>query len=128
MPNLLRPAALLPIILFSSSLLWPQQQGASSSKSGSYTAAEAPQSKITFDSSETLFSIFSALNACGYDADGASSQPVRQQVRAALAKVTAASEDARSAQTRLCTFYREHQQPEPGRTLAQFVSLGLYLS
>jgi tetratricopeptide (TPR) repeat protein len=89
---------------------------------------EAPESKITFDSSETLFSIFSALNACGYDADGASSQPVRQQVRAALAKVTAASEDARSAQTRLCTFYREHQQPEPGRTLAQFVSLGLYLS
>src|SRR3954453_17523668 len=122
MPNLLRPAALLPIILFSSSLLWSQQQGASSSKSGSYTAAEAPQSKITFDSSETLFSIFSALNACGYDADLASSQPVRQQVRTALAKAAAGSEEAHLAQTRLCAFYRDHKQPEPGRTLAQYVS------
>src|SRR3954447_1945024 len=134
MPNLLRPAALLPIILLSSSLLWPQQQGASSSKSGSYTAAEAPQSKITFDSSETLFSIFSALNACGYDVDLVSAQPLRQQVRTALARAASSSasdsasgsNDARAAQIRVCAFYREHTQPDSAHTLAQYISLGLY--
>src|SRR4051812_31940439 len=115
--------------MIASSVLWSQQpQGGSSSKPGSYTPLEANDSKITFDSSETLFSIFSALNACGYDADLASSQPVRQQIRTALAKAAANAEDVRSAQTRLCAFYRDHQQPEPGRTLAQYVSLGLYLS
>ena len=107
--------------------MWSQQpQGGSSSKPGAYAQPEVP-SKITFDSSETLFSVFAGLNACGYDADLATSQPVRQQVRTALARAAASSEDARAAQTRLCTFYREHQQPEPGRTLAQYVSLGLYL-
>jgi len=120
MPNLLRPAALLPVILFSS-LLWPQQQGASSSKSGAYVAPEAPQSKITFDSSETLFSIFSALNACGYDADLASAQPLRQQVRSALAHAGSSSNDARPAQTRLCAFYCEHTQLDPDHTFAQYV-------
>jgi len=109
--------------------LWSQQpQGGSSSKRGAYTPLEAPTSKITFDSSETLFSIFAALNACGYDADLSTSQPVRQQVRTALARVASSSDEARAAQTRLCAFYREHQQPEPGRTLAQYVSLALYLS
>ena len=110
-------------------MLWSQQpQGHSSSKSGGFTPLEAPDSKITIDSSESLFSVFAALNACGYDADLASSQPVRQQVRTALAKAAAASEEARAAQSGLCAFYRDHQQPEPGRTLAQYVSLGLYLS
>src|SRR3954469_2700423 len=122
----MRPAALLSLFLFTSSLVWPQQ-GASSSKAGSYTPAEAPQSKITFDSSETLFSIFSALNACGYDADLGSAQPVRQQVRTALARAASSSNDARLAQTRLCAFYREHTQLDPAHTFAQYVSLGLYL-
>lgn len=124
MMNLLRPAALL-FLLFFATLLW--SQGASSSKPGAYTPAEAPQSKITFDSSETLFSIFSALNACGYDSDLASSLPIRQQVRTALAKAASASPEARTAQTRLCAFYREHQQMDSAHTLAQYISLGLYL-
>src|SRR4051812_21392625 len=134
MPNLLRPAALLPLVVFASSMLWTQQQGASSSKTGSYTISEAPQSKITFDSSETLFSIFAALNACGYDVDLASAQPLRQQVRTALARAASSSasdsasgpNDARAAQIRLCAFYREHTQPDSAHTLAQYVSLGLY--
>src|SRR3954466_11228615 len=128
MPNLLRPAALLPLVVLASSMLWTQEQGASSSKSGSYTAAEAPQSKITFDSSETLFTIFSALNACGYDADLASAQPVRQEVRTALARAASSSNEARLAQTRLCAFYREHTQLDPAHTLAQYISLGLYVA
>ena len=74
-----------------------------------------------------MFSAFAALNACGYDSDLTTSQPVRQQIRTALAKGAATSDETRVAQTRLCAFYRDHQQPEPGRTLAQFVSLGLYL-
>jgi hypothetical protein len=109
-------------------LLWSQQpQGGSSSKPGAYAPLELPESKITFDTSETLFSVFAALNGCGYDADLATSRPVRQQVRTAIAHAASSSEEARATQTRLCTFYRDHTQPEPGRTLAQYVSLGLYL-
>jgi tetratricopeptide (TPR) repeat protein len=114
-------------MMIATSLLSQQPQGRSSSKSGSYTPLEANDSKITFDSNETLFSVFAALNSCGYDADLATSQPLRQQVRTALAHAALASEEARAAQNRLCTFYRDHQQPEAGRTLAQYVSLALYL-
>jgi tetratricopeptide (TPR) repeat protein len=124
MMNLLRPATLLSVLLFAT-LLW--SQGASSSKAGTYAPAEAPQSKITFDSNESLFSVFSALNACGYDADLASARPVRQEVRTALANAASGSAEARATRTNLCAFYREHQQMDPAHTLAQYVSLGLYL-
>jgi len=110
--------------MFASSLL--NAQGASSSKQGAYIAPEAPQSKITFDSSEGLFSIFSALNACGYDSDLSGASAIRQQVRAEVAKA-ASSPETRAAQIRLCTFYRDHQQADSAHTLAQYVSLGLYL-
>jgi tetratricopeptide (TPR) repeat protein len=49
------------------------------------------------------------------------------QVRTELAHAASSSEEVRSAQTRLCAFYRDHTQPESARTLAQYVSLGLYL-
>jgi tetratricopeptide (TPR) repeat protein len=58
--------------------------------------------------------------------DLASAQPLRQQVRTAIARASSTSDDARLAQTRLCAFYREHAQPDSTHTLAQYVSLGLY--
>ena len=46
-------------------------------------AAQAP-TKATLDVSETLFSVISAINVCGYDQELAASLPIRLQVRAQL--------------------------------------------
>ena len=39
-------------------------------------------SKITLDTSETLFTFFAALNSCGYDEGSGQSDPLRAQIRA----------------------------------------------
>lgn len=82
---------------------------------------------MTLDSSETLFSILAAINTCGYDAELDSSDPVRLQVRAEVAKATQAFDQAKEEAVLLCQFYHDHEQPEPSRTLSQYVSLALRL-
>ncbi|MBV9574621.1 MAG: hypothetical protein JOY93_11255, partial [Acidobacteriales bacterium] len=91
--------------------------------------AQAPASThgVTLDSSETLFAVFTALNACGYDAELPASDPLRMQIRSEVAKNVQASEPARSAEQTLCQSYQQHQQTDPSRNLAQYVSLSLYL-
>jgi tetratricopeptide (TPR) repeat protein len=88
---------------------------------------EAGGSAITLETSEPLFYIGAALNACGYDAGLAESSPVRQKVRDEMNEELAASAPARDARDALCTFIREHALNDPGRSLAQYVSLALYL-
>jgi tetratricopeptide (TPR) repeat protein len=88
---------------------------------------EAGGSAITLETSEPLFYIAAALNACGYDAGLAESSPVRQKVRDEMNEELAASAPARDARDALCTFIREHALNDPGRSLAQYVSLALYL-
>ena len=90
--------------------------------------AAATTSKATLDTSETLFSLLAAMNACGYDADLAESAPIRAQVRQEVAQNAAASPEAEHARTEFCHFYRDHQNPSPGLDLAQYVSLALFLS
>jgi hypothetical protein len=90
--------------------------------------AAATTSKITLDTSETLFSLLAAMNSCGYDADLANSDPVRAKIRQEIAQKTEASADAAHARAEFCRFYKDHQNPDPGRDLAQFVSLGLFLT
>lgn len=84
-------------------------------------------SKVSLDTSETLFTVLAAINACAYDQEVAASDPVRLQVRAEVAEAIAASPQAAAAHRQVCDFYRDHQQPEASRTLAQYVSLALYL-
>ena len=84
-------------------------------------------SKVTLDTSETLFGVLAAINACGYDQELAASDPLRQKIRAEVAEAIAASPQAAAARRQVCEFYRDHQQPEVSRTLAQYVSLALHL-
>ncbi len=83
--------------------------------------------KVALDTSETMFTVLTAINTCGYDSELASSDPLRQQIRAEVAKATEASEPAKEEAGILCQFYREHAQPDSARTLAQYVSLALCL-
>lgn len=86
-------------------------------------AAQAP-TKATLDVSETLFSIMSAANVCGYDQDLAASSPIRQQVREDLVKASEAPHVASAAQA-MCRFYREHNEGNQVHGVAQYVSLAL---
>ncbi|HEX9198370.1 MAG TPA: tetratricopeptide repeat protein [Acidobacteriaceae bacterium] len=88
---------------------------------------EAGGSAITLETSEPLFYLATALNACGYDNGLAQSSPVRQKIRDEINEELAGSAPARDARDTLCTFIREHALNDPGRNLAQYVSLSLYL-
>jgi hypothetical protein len=82
---------------------------------------------VTLDTSETLFSILAAINTCGYNAELDSSDPVRSQIRAEVASASQAFDQAKEETLLLCQFYHDHEQPEPSRTLSQYVSLALRL-
>src|SRR5205823_9828897 len=106
-----RPLALFSLCLgaslFLSASVVPAsaQKPSSSSSSSSETPAndvpakpaprvaqpEAGGSAITLETSEPLFYIAVALNACGYDADLANSSPVRAKIREEIDVQVAAS-------------------------------------
>jgi len=90
------------------------------------TCSSAAQSKATLDVSETLFSVVSAINVCGYDHELAASSPIRAEVRADLVAASTSPEVAAAAKV-MCTFYRDHRSADPGHQLAQYVSLALNL-
>ncbi len=86
---------------------------------------------ITLETNEALFDIATALNACGYDAGLAESDPVRQRVRDDVNAALLASSAARDDRDALCRL--PHQRPQAqrspyGRDLAQYVSLAVYLT
>ncbi len=87
---------------------------------------EAGGSAITLETSEPLFDIGVALNACGYDADLANSNPVRAVIRDEVNEELRGSAAARDARDGVCGYLRDHQQPDKGLDLAQYVSLALY--
>jgi tetratricopeptide (TPR) repeat protein len=95
------------------------------SRSSSITAGG---SATTLETSEPLFDLAVALNACGYDADLDHSDPVRKAVRADVDAAIAASPDAQAAHTALCGYISRHNLADPGLNLAQYISLSLYLS
>ena len=90
---------------------------------------EAGGAAVTLETSEPLFDLAVALNACGYDADLDASAPVRRKVREeiveALAKGTPEARDHRDA---LCKYVSDHTLTDPGLNLAQYISLSLYLN
>jgi tetratricopeptide (TPR) repeat protein len=83
--------------------------------------------KVSLDTSETLFTVLTAINACGYDSELNASEPVRAQIRQEVAKATQTFDQAKEETAILCQFYRDHAQSDPSRTLAQYVSLALFL-
>ncbi|MEO5936049.1 MAG: tetratricopeptide repeat protein, partial [Terriglobales bacterium] len=89
---------------------------------------DSSSSKISLDTSEVLFSTLTAINMCGYDQDLASSDPIRPRVRALVAERLQSSSAAELAGTQLCQYYRDKQQADPSRELAQYISLALNVS
>ncbi len=90
--------------------------------------AEVAGSAITLETSEPLFALAAALNTCGYNADLADSTPVRAIIRAELDTASTASPAAQKSRDALCAYIRQHTLADPGRNLAQYVSLALYTS
>ena len=86
------------------------------------------RSPITLDSSETLFSVLTALNSCGYDQDLTTSDATRSNVRAEVQRVLAESEDAEAARTALCEYYQSHTpERNTNHSLSPYISLALYM-
>jgi hypothetical protein len=83
---------------------------------------------VSLQSSEAMFDIAVALNACGYDDGLAESDPVRMRVRDQVNQATQQSAEAREDRDKLCSFIDQHRLANSGRDLAQYVSLGLYLT
>ncbi len=83
---------------------------------------------VTLETSEPLFQMAAALNACGYDADLDKSAAVRAEVRAEMNEALAASEEARTSRDTLCTYISRHHLNDIGLEIGQYVSLALYLS
>src|SRR5689334_1339411 len=75
-----------------------------------------------------MFAVLAGMNACGYDQDLEVSNPLRKELRAEIAKAIDLSAQATEAERKACAFYRDHRASDPGRDLAQYVSLALYMS
>jgi tetratricopeptide (TPR) repeat protein len=82
---------------------------------------------ISLDSSETIFSVLTALNMCGYDQDLTISDATRSNVRAEVQKVLQASSEAEVARTALCEFVQKHTGSRDPNRISQYISLSLYL-
>ena len=74
------------------------------------------QSPVALDTSETLFTVLTAINTCGYDQELGVSDPLRSQVRSQVARARESSQEAKDATQAMCQYYQEHQQPDASRT------------
>jgi len=83
--------------------------------------------KVSLDTSETLFTVLTAMNTCGYDSELSVSEPVRAVIRQEVAKATQTFDQAKEETELLCQFYKDHAPADPSRNLAQYVSLALFL-
>lgn len=99
----------------------PRAQRAQNSNSGTTF-------KATLDSNESLFTVMAALNACGYDQELSSSDPLRATIRGEVEKNVQASAEARQARDEFCHFREDHKQGDTAHDVAQYISLALFLS
>jgi len=112
----------------SSSSSTPESQAVETTPTQRIAQPEVSGSAVTLETSEPLFTLAAALNACGYDAGLAESDPVRLKVREQMNQELAASAAARDARDAVCFFIRQHALTDTGREVAQYISLALYLS
>lgn len=82
---------------------------------------------VSLDTSETLFTVLTAINVCGYDDELNASSPLRSEIREEVAKATQTFDQAKEQTQILCQFYQEHLQADPSRNLGQYVSLAMFL-
>src|SRR5271155_153896 len=82
---------------------------------------------VSLETSETLFTVLTAINTCGYDQELSASDPLRTQIRSEVAKAVENTAGAQAVVGPMCLFYRQHQVPDPAHDLSHYVSLALYL-
>ncbi len=82
---------------------------------------------VSLETSETLFTVLTAINTCGYDQELSVSDPLRTQIRSEVAKAVENTTGAQDAVGPMCLFYRQHTVPDPAHDLSHYVSLALYL-
>ncbi|MGA7109856.1 MAG: hypothetical protein WBY75_19050 [Terracidiphilus sp.] len=107
-----------------------------SSSSSTAVQAEKPPSflidpagpTISLISSEPVFMMAAALNACGYDEGLEDSAPVRKRVREEVNQALARNEDARAKRDKVCLFIAQHRMTGSEKDISQYISLALYLS
>ncbi len=130
---------LLSSLGLSPALVQAQQSSSSSSSSAAAGAQVKEQQRppvlidpagpqISLQTSESMFEIGAALNACGYDAGLEESEPVRQKVRDALNTAVQASPQAQATRDELCSYIHAHRLSDSSHDLSQYVSLALYLT
>jgi tetratricopeptide (TPR) repeat protein len=83
---------------------------------------------VSLTSSEPLFIMAAALNACGYNEGLEESAPVRMKVREEINAALAKSEDAREKRDKVCLYIAQHRMTGGVRDIAQYISLALYLT
>jgi tetratricopeptide (TPR) repeat protein len=83
---------------------------------------------ISLVSSEPVFLMAAALNACGYDEGLEESSPVRKKVRDEMNQALGVSEAARNKRDKLCLYIAQHRITGTERDIAQYLSLALYLT
>ena len=117
-----------------------QAPGASSAKGQSSSSSQpAAQEKapllvdpagptISLITSEPVFVMAAALNACGYDEGLEESAPIRKRVRDEMNVALSKSEDARAKRDRLCLYIAQHRMTGGERDIALYISLALYLT
>ncbi len=84
--------------------------------------------KASLDTSETVFTVLTAINHCGYDQELTASALVRDSIRREVAAAVDATPAASDLSRSMCGFYHDHRPDDPARNLAQYVSLALNLN
>jgi tetratricopeptide (TPR) repeat protein len=109
-------------------------KGQQSSSSQGYQEEKAPSlvdpagPTVSLVSSEPVFIMAAALNACGYDEGLEESAPVRKRIRDEFNQALAKSEDARNKRDRVCLFIAQHRMTGSVRDISQYISLSLYMT
>ena len=118
----------------SSNSATPSEKGQSSSSAQGFVQEKAPSlvdpagPTISLVSSEPVFIMAAALNACGYDEGLDESAPVRKRVRDEINLALTRSEDARAQRDKVCLYIAQHRLTGGARDIAQYISLALYLT
>ncbi len=116
----------LSVVVASVLLALPAMAQSTAQQAKSLVNAAGPQ--VSIETSEAMFDIGVTLNACGYNDGLAISQPVRRRIRKQVDQDLAGSEQATALRDKLCSFIDNHQFGNSAHNLAQYVSLGLYLT
>ena len=92
------------------------------------TLVDAAGPTISLISSEPVFIMAAALNACGYDEGLDQSDPIRKHIRDEMNQAFTQSEDARNKRDALCLYIAQHRMTGTERDISQYISLALYLT